>query len=168
MDSAQDYTALIDGYNVIRPQANWSPHQFAAARSRLIELLGQIRWPVPVVRIVVVFDAPDLHPKTLEWSSRLQVCFVGPSADSHIQETLRTSSSAQRFLVVSDDREILNTAKSHRALRYSVQWLLERRRPSSARTHGEKSDRHTSCEKPSLASARQITEELAKRWLSPP
>lgn len=163
MRAARDYTVLIDGYNLIKRHAPWRRLALPEARHRLIELLGRTRWPVPTPRVIVVFDGTAEESAVHRSASHVEVRFAAPSADALLQELIRTSSAPSRLLVMSDDREILNTAKSHGAVRYSAQWVFDRLDPASQRRHGVTAD------KPSLAAAdaRRITEELLARWLGP-
>ena len=177
MTRTGDYTVFIDGYNVIMRHATWSHLPLADARTRLVELAGRGRWPVPVGRIVIVFDAASAAPAPHEAGptspvrpaigshragrGRVEVRFVSPSADADIQREIRTSRYPERLVVISDDRDILHTAKRHGARRESARSLLERPRPT--RQH----DAVSTPEKLILpaAAARAITDELAKRWL---
>ena len=166
MSASQGYTVLIDGYNVIRRHAAWDRLPLREARRRLLELLARTRWPVPTSSVVVVFDGPGSDMSSLQDTTPpLRVQFAAPSADACIQEAIRLSASPHRLLVLSDDGEILRTAKSHGAQRRSAQWLFQR---SSQRTEGATA--RTRDEEPDKASlppgaAKRITEELATRWL---
>ena len=160
MSPAHGYIALIDGYNVIKRHAAWRDLPLREARNRLIVLLARTRWPVPVSRVLVVFDAPDSEGHPLHVSAGLSVRFAAPSADAEIQQLIRTHPSPPRLIVISDDGEILRTAKSHRTVCHSTQWLVDRS-ALAARGHKPETDK----EMPPAATARQITEELAKRWL---
>lgn len=117
-----DYTALIDGYNVIKRHPAWKRAGAAEGRARLIRHLGILRWPVPVTRTVIVFDGPSESLQRI--TATLQVRFAAPSADAWIQDTIRASRSPSRLLLVSDDRDILTTAKSHGTLCYPTTWLV--------------------------------------------
>jgi predicted RNA-binding protein with PIN domain len=159
----QGYTVLIDGYNVIKRHADWERLTLREARRRLIELTGRTRWPIPVSCVIVVFDGQVSDAPVTLWSTKnLHVHFATPSADAHIQEIIRTSSSPSCLLVISDDGEILRTAKSYGVQRFPTLWLFQRRRPTP-RTHDAEPDRTFL----SAITARRITEELAKRWLDP-
>ena len=162
MSASQGYTVLIDGYNVIKRHAAWERLSLHEARTRLVALLGQTRWPVPVSRVMIIFDSPDPDGTSLQISNSLFVRFAAPCADAEIQHLIRTSSSPLRVIVMSDDGEILRTAKSYRTLRYPTKWLFEH--GSTTRRQPPESDKVP----PSAEAARRITEELAKRWLRRP
>ena len=160
MNADRGYTVLIDGYNVIKRSAAWERMPLAEARQRLIGLLNQTRWPFPPSRIVLVFDGQasgDLLPKS---NRCLQVHFAVPSADAYIQHVIRTSQSPTRLLVISNDGEILRTAKSHGVRFSSADWLLTRSR-STPQCPDDASDKTAL----PASTARRITEEPAKRWL---
>lgn len=161
MTGRSGYTVLIDGYNVIKQHRSWQHLPLEQARRCLIQWVEQRRWPVPISRAVVVFDGPAESPSITRAS--LHVRFASPSADADIQRTIRASDSPARLLIISDDREIIDTAKSHGALRYPCRWLA-----SAPRTRRQADP--PAPEKPSLpaATARQITDELATRWLRRP
>ena len=160
MSPAQRYTVLVDGYNVIKRHAPWQRLPLQDGRQRLIALLKDARWPVAISRIVVVFDARDPDAREIHPGDNLSIRFAAPSADACIQDLIRAH-PASRFLVISDDQEILGTAKSHGAKRYSAGWLFQRASPLLHPSQAQAPD------KPALPAkaARQITEELAKRWL---
>ena len=161
MSVSGSYAVFIDGYNVIKRHPSWNSLALNEGRRRLLVLLGGIRWPMPVGRVTVVFDGPTTE--TMAASHPLQVQFAHPSADAYIQQVIRTDRHPAHLLVISDDGDILRTAKSHGVQRYATQWLLTRSR-------GRAADNTHTPEKRSLpaSTARQITEELAKRWLQPP
>lgn len=169
MPAATDYTVLVDGYNVIHQHPAWRRLPLQAARRQLILWLNGARWPVPVGRILVIFDSPDGQPGAGAGAVRVQ--FAAPSADAELQAQIRASRTPGRLLVVSDDLEILRTAKSHGAVRHSCRWLLSRPQasePNSAARRGREGAGRRDDRGPlPAASARRITEELAKRWLKP-
>lgn len=113
---------------------------------------------MPVRHIVVVFDGPS-GDGDRRLSGAIEVRFA-PSADAWIQQAIRTSRSPSRLLILSNDREILATAKSHGARTDSIEQLF-------ARSTAAVPDRRGAPEKSSLpaADARRITDELAKRWI---
>ncbi len=169
MPAAPDYTVLVDGYNVIHQHPAWRRLPLEAARRQLILRLSGTRWPMPVGRVLVVFDSPDGQPGTGTGAVRVQ--FAAPSADAELQAQIRSSRTPKRLLVISDDLEILRTAKSHGAARHSCRWLLSRppaHEPGPGTPGGREGAGRTD-DRGSLpaASARRITEELAKRWLKP-
>ena len=158
---AEDYTALVDGYNAIKRRPEWRRLTPTDGREHLLRRLETIRWPVPVRRTVVIFDGPS-DEAARGIGSNLDIRFAR-SADACIQEAIRSSASPSRLLIVSNDREILATAKSHGAHSYSIDWLFDHSGQAAPRQQA----RHAAPEKSSLpaADARRITEELAKRWL---
>ena len=167
MAIAQGYTVLIDGYNVIKRHVDWEGLALQEGRERLIGLLHQTRWPLPVSRVLVVFDAKDVSgptvgPRSCGDAQIIQVRFAAPSADAYIQQVIRTNQRPARLLVVSDDGEILRTAKCHGTLRYSSQWFFQRTLAPSRTRHPQAEAVQTEIP---AAMARQITEELSRRWL---
>ena len=162
-ERGRGYTALVDGYNVIKRHPAWTRLPPAEGRQRLKEHLLAVRWPIPVVDMVAVFDAPSTSMQRV--ASTLRICFAAPSADRWLQDAVRTNRTPERLLVISDDREILTTAKQHGARCHSTIWLLDRRRTTPApRPHG---GRISPAKNLSAGEARNITEELERRWLGP-
>jgi predicted RNA-binding protein with PIN domain len=166
MSRAQDHTIFIDGYNVAKRPAAWRDLPLLELRERLLQLVQRIRWPVPVHRIVIVFDGGEPGLPSRAVHGHIDVRFAAPSADAYIQEAIRASRTPQRLLIVSDDQEILRTARSHGAQRHSAKWLLDRA-DAAPKPSGRP---HETPDKPSLPArtARRITEELEQRWLRPP
>ena len=154
---------MIDGYNVVKRHPAWKRLPPAEGRERLKQHLQSIRWPVAVSQTVVVFDGPSDDAQRVTPS--LQIRFASPSADAWIQHAIRAHASPSRLVIISDDRDILDTAKSHGTLHYSSTWLIQPRAGA-----GTPARRTAPSDKPDLpaAAARQITDELAKRWLRPP
>ncbi len=134
----------------------------AQARRQLVLRLTAFRWPVPVTSVVVVFDARGMEPSGTA-DGLIRIRFAAPSADAYIQDAIRTSRAPSRLLVVSDDREILQTAQSHGAKRHPSRWLLLPPTSSSPRGREAADSRRTL----PAANARRITEELARKWLKP-
>ncbi len=161
MRDPQRYTVLVDGYNVIKRHPSWERLPLREARQHLIELLTHTRWPVPAPCVLVVFDTRG-PSEAYQPTAHLRVHFAAPSADAYIQEAIRNSPSASCLLVISNDGEILRTAKSHGARRYPTQWLFAHQ---PARTHRPDADGEADARALPARSARHITEELAKRWL---
>ena len=160
MGASGNQTVFIDGYNVIMRHVPWRRLPLREGRRHLEELAARLRWPVPAARVVVVFDGREAGPGLVApRAGVVQVCFASPSADAYIQQAIRTSPHPERLLVISDDREILRTAKHHGVRCQAGRWLLERGLPSrSAAPSGDR---------PALpaAAARRITDELSRRWL---
>ena len=162
MDAPGTRTVYIDGYNILLRHAPWRGLPLHAGRDRLRAFLEGLRWPVPVGRIVLVFDGRDAADGPPRRAGKVEIQFA-PSADAALQEALRTHPHPDRLLIVTDDREILRTARSHGAHCHASQWLLalgRRRTPASGAGDA----------RPDLPAgeARRITDELAKRWLKPP
>ncbi len=159
------YTILIDGYNAIKRHRAWEPLPIQETRSRLIQLVDHTRWPIPIASIRIIFDGPVSEDSPQNISQLLRVQFASPSADTVITQSIRTSQFPSRILLISDDGELLRIAKSHGAKHQPTNWLFQQRvpsaRPLSKTGHAEKIS-------PPARTARQITEELAKRWLGPP
>lgn len=149
---------MIDGYNVIKRHPAWKRLTPFEGRRRLIQHVQTLHWPLHVTRAVAVFDAPSGSSQPI--TASLRICFA-PSADAWIQDTIRACRTPERLLIVSDDREILDTAKSHGARCCPSTWLIERRSTSAPEPR-----RDTPSTKNLPASeARRITEELEQRWL---
>ena len=162
MGGPRDYTVLIDGYNVIKRHAAWNHAPLPEARHRLMALLTRTRWSVAVSRILVVFDGPVSESVSSRGNRQLEVHFATPSADAYIQRAIRTSPTPEHLLIISDDGEILRTAKSHGTRRYSTHWLFERSLSATPPPHPDRGSEKIAL---SASTARRITEELAKRWL---
>ena len=160
MDFSESYLILIDGYNVIKRHEAWGRLPLREARQQLIELLSRTRWPIPASRVLVIFDSKNPDGIAGEPRGKIGVRYTAPSADAYIQGAIRTHRMPKRLCVISDDMEIVRTARSHGASSYSVDWLLGRSLPRPAPRKREPERTHLS---PGIA--RTITEELAKRWL---
>ncbi len=158
MAIAPRYSILIDGYNVIKRHPNWRHLPLQEARRRLLGHLASVRWPVPSPMIVAVFDTQGDDAGHAP-QPNLRVQFASPSADAYIQDAIRRSPAPQHLLLISDDGEILRTAKSHGARRYPVSWLFAAPKPPAGSSSAEAKGALPASE------ARRITEELAKRWL---
>ncbi len=164
MTASAGYAVLIDGYNVLLRHEPWQRLPLEAARRRFLILLQSVRWPYPVDRVTVVFDSREPDAGGTHSAGMLRVRFASPSADAEILEAIRTSHTPRRLLVISDDGELVRSARSHGALHHTVRWLMDRARPTSRPQAGH---RATEPGRPSLpaADARRITEELERRWL---
>ena len=162
-------TALIDGYNVIKRTRVFDRLSLEASRKQLIALLTRVRWPTGVNQVIVVFDAPETS--RLSPGAHLHVQYAHPSADAFIRERIQTAAGRSRFIVVSDDKEILHTAKIHGSLCFSTAWLMQHMGAGkAARPGGGRSG--ADVDKPedrplSAPREREITEELRKRWVKP-
>ena len=161
--ASSGHTVLIDGYNLIKRHAPWRALPLEAGRHRLADLAGRARWPFPVSRIVLVFDSarPDeaAGPRRV---GPVHVEFARPSADAYIQDAIRSARDPSRLLIVTDDGDILRTARSHGAPSHSGAWLFGRAGTRSGGEHGEGASGRSMLP---ASEARRITEELARRWL---
>jgi predicted RNA-binding protein with PIN domain len=175
-------TVLIDGYNVIMRQTAWTRLSMADARRRLVSLVARARWPMPIQRVLVIFDAQEdatsaggrvtraapppftRHPGAPDG---IAVRFATPSADEEILHRIRTSAVPDRLLVISDDGQLIRTAKSYGVRRCSVAWLLARSQPARPPPAAQAPWPQPDDGRAALpaATARQITEELSARWL---
>lgn len=162
MPPPSGYTAILDGYNIIKRHPQWAARPLVHGRQQLVEFVAQLRWPVRVGRILVVFDTQDPQPGGDYAVGSVAVRFASPSADAAIQELLRTNPQPRYLLIVSDDREILQTARAHGARCCSSAWLWQARA-----TTGRAAAPESKAGLPA-AQARAITEELARRWLGRP
>ena len=153
-------TVLIDGYNVIKRHEPWRRLALQDGRTRLLRLVSGIKWSTPILHAIVVFDGRQGTETAIHRAGAVEVRFASPSADACLQQAIRTSAHPDRLIVITDDGDILRTAKSHGARCHSSQWLLaldlkrrERVEPSEGRSILP------------AAEARRITDEFAKRWL---
>ncbi len=160
MGDAGSRTILIDGYNVIKRHEPWRRLTPQDGRTRLLALVSGIRWSIPVLRTVVVFDGLKGTGAAVHSTGAVEVRFASPSADAWVQHTIRTSTHPDRLIIITDDGDILRTAKSHGARCHSSLWLLALGLKPRERT--EPTEAHSVLP---AAEARRITEELAKRWL---
>ena len=153
-------TVLVDGYNLIHRHRPWHTLELEAARRRLLELLRHAPWPFPVGRIVLFFDGPE--PSLLHPTGGVQVRFA-PSADEAIQAAIRRADRPETFVLLSEDGELVRTARSHRVLCLPTAWLFTRsaKRPGP----GGHTDPEERASGPTAADVRAITEELSARWL---
>ena len=163
MDASGSRTVLIDGYNVIKRHEPWRRLTLQDGRTRLLALVSGIRWPVPVRSTIVVFDGRGADAAAVHRTGAVEVRFASPSADACLQHAIRTSTHPDRLIVITDDGDILRTAKNHGARCHSSLWLLALglKQRERAEPVGRPDDRSAL----PAAEARRITEELAKRWL---
>ena len=155
------YQVLVDGYNVIKRHPAWRRMPLVQARQQLTNTLRLTRWPVPVFRIDLIFDSArqptDAPPYHVDG---IRVIFAAPAADAVIQEAIRQSVDSSHLIVISDDREILDTAKAHGALRHSTTWLLEHSQPPHPTPPSQETKRTPLTSK----ETRQINAELRRQW----
>ncbi len=163
MHSSLGYRILVDGYNVIKQHPQWSKQPLEAGRRQLINATASMKWPFPLDCIKVIFDGQNNEPSQYKASPKILVCYA-PTADAEIQQDIRTLYNHCHLALVSNDRELQQTAKSHRVRVYTVSWFLKQ---ASSRAVKNKQLYHDTddAEKPSVAASRRITEELAKYWL---
>ncbi len=163
------YTVVVDGYNLIMCHRIWHTLELTLARQRLTGSVLTARWPFPVNRWLLVFDGPQNTSNVL-LSGRVVVHFSHPSADAYILKLIRSTSEPKCLVVISDDRELIQAAKSHGVTPRSSDWFFKR--SGSQNTDGLRRSSHYSnlhsepSEKKYLSAsvARQITEELAAFW----
>ena len=67
--------------------------------------------------------------------------FVSLDADTYLRNVIRSSAHPDRLLVITDDREIIWTARDHGAVVQSVAWLAVRFQPSGASRQTPRADR---------------------------
>ena len=150
---------LIDGYNVIHKHAAWQNAALERGRESLIFHVRNLRWPFPVERSVIVFDAGE--NSAVSPAPGLQVRYATPSADAYIREAVRSAEDPTRLVVVSDDNEVLHTAKRFRAKILSSSWLLARGRVLKP----QPSEGTAPAPGLSALQKRRINEELTKKWI---
>lgn len=154
------YQVLVDGYNVIKRHPAWRRMPLLQARQQLTNTLRLTRWPVPISRIDLLFDSAR-QPTDMPYQvDGIRVIFATPTADAVIQDAIRQNSNPGHLVVISDDREILDTAKAHGALRYSTRWLLERSHPHPPNSPLPGTERTSLTSK----ETRQINAELRRHW----
>lgn len=168
--SASAYTVFLDGYNVIKRFRRWDRLPLVDGRQRLIESATAARWPFPVRQVTIVFDGPVAG--RVQPSKDVLVIFATPSADACIRDALHHARHPERYVLISSDGELQRTARSHGTRYFPAEWFLDRIAPSStspARRTGTARAGRATPPKTDLpaATARHITEELAKRWLGP-
>jgi len=168
------YTVFLDGYNIIKKSRHWSRLPLADGRQRLIASAASARWSFPVRQLTIVFDGPAAG--SARPSERVLVKFATPSADAFIRDAIHRAEHPQRYALISSDGELQRTARSHGTRYFPAEWFLERAAPSPAPARQPSAHRtsatRTSHQTPAkfdlpAATARQITEELARRWLGP-
>lgn len=164
MKAPLGYTVFVDGYNLIKRHPAWCDLSLPQARGVALANLQQIRWPFPVRKLVIVFDAQENRAVRVAASGScdVEIRYATPSADAAIEEAVRQSQRPESLIVISDDRAIQHTAKSHSVAFYPSRWLFRCNRAKRAF-----SSRDVDAAEKLLpgASARMITEELARRWL---
>jgi len=154
---------IIDGYNVIKR----NPELFSkenesleAAREGLIKLMRVYKGIKPNYDIIIVFDgARGDGGQPIVDRSMIKVVFANGSADDYIKEMVNDSKTPADYIVVSDDNDIINCARSNRAGFLSTTQLFEKIGPQKAKETGyEKPIPHS-------PKARSITQELMDLWV---
>ena len=158
------YRILLDGYNIIKQHPQWSKQPLETARRQLVSTAGSMKWPFPLDSIKVVFDGKNNEPSQYKTVSKVVVCYV-PDADTEIQKDIRALYNHCRLALVSNDRELQHTAKSHKVSVYTVSWFLKQASSDSRVKSRQLRPDPEGAEKTSAVAARRITEELSKYWL---
>lgn len=153
----------MDGYNIIKQHPQWSKQPLEPARRQLIQYAASFKWPVALDGIKIVFDADKQEPSQYQVSSKITVCYV-PDADIEIQQDIRSLYGRFRLALVSNDRELQHTGKSHQVRVYTVSWFLSQAAAGGGAVN-PKSRREEIDDKASASAARRITEELSRYWL---
>jgi ribosomal protection tetracycline resistance protein len=153
---------LIDAYNVIFADPKLGPlvrQDPARARDELLALVAQ-RIPADGTLGIVVFDAMrDPRPTTetgrtgRSYERGLQVIYARESADDWIREHIQTHADPTLLTIVTSDREILETARAHRAGMMRVSDFLQ----LAAKRHARARELRES-EKPNHTSRREMEE----------
>ena len=157
------FTILVDGYNVAKRHPPWRALSPARARQQLAAAIQHAKWPMPFVRVELVFDGDPTVPPTGRRAGAVSEVFGVPSADSTIVGRVRRGASADRMIVVTDDREIMRAVRVAGARVESTAWLLTRISARTASTHRPAAK----AEESSTLTPRQrqrIDDELARRW----
>ena len=162
MAASLGYKILIDGYNVIKRNRALSQLALEPGRRQLVAQASLIKWPVPVGSIIIVFDAKECEQTRHQVSEKVIVLFV-PDADREIQREIRAQHPGQHYLLVSEDSELISTAKSHGVPCRDVSWFFGRAVPQRAAL--KKISQAAKAGNLSDVAARKITEELSNYWL---
>jgi len=159
-------TMVLDGYNVIGavPELDrqWD-HNPKAAREALITICQEYRaLRKDVERLYVVFDgSPVSAHEPQHTRGGVIVLFTrGEDADERIVSMVRDEEGCSRFVVVSEDKDVIHKARALGARVMPVKEFYGKIRPSRRRQAAP----HEGDDKvmPSPHDARQITEELRK------
>lgn len=157
-----NHTILLDGYNIIFKKPLWRNLSAEAARLKLQTVADSARYPVAIHSIIIVYDAPE--SSRIAISPRCTVYYAAPSADSYIQQFIRNNANSMTISLITNDRELIGTAKSHAVQCYSVKWFLDLNHSNniaSSVTFIEKDKKS-----PSSREKRKINDEFEKRWCS--
>jgi hypothetical protein len=129
---------LIDAFNVMFAHPRLGPllrRDLETARHEFLLLVNQLR-PPDATRVYVVFDAhrdpgpPEPAGRSDHYSGSVHVVFARETADVWIQRRIHAHPEPRRLTVVTSDRAILDTVRSHgaRHLRVSDFLRLQARR----------------------------------------
>ncbi len=124
MPHERPYTILIDGYNVTKQHPRWRALSPSRARQQLTAAIQHAKWPVPVARVELVFDGDSTVTPAGRRAGPVGEVFGVPSADAMIASRVRNCLSPDRVIVVTNDREIVRSARAAGARVESAAWLL--------------------------------------------
>ncbi|MBN1793816.1 MAG: NYN domain-containing protein [Candidatus Omnitrophica bacterium] len=161
------YTVLIDGYNVIKGRDDIFTGTLQDNRRFLRSLVMRARFAKPVRGIYIVYDgSPDVcQPNGDRVSAMPREVFATESADSYIRDRIRSSPAPEKFIIVSDDREIMSTAKSFCAFCMSTVLLLEIcLKQSTGQERRGWGVTQTNKRRLSYAQKRRLEDELKEYW----
>ena len=161
MPTSLGYKILLDGYNIIMRNPSWAHQPLEASRKLLVSRAAQMKWPVPVEGITIIFDAKGSEPTRYRPFEKIVTCFV-PDADKEIQREIREKQPQRPCLLISDDAELKSTAKAHGVTIHTVSWFINLAPVSKGNRHPQFKE---GGEKISITAARKITEELGNYWL---
>ena len=161
MPPSLGYKILLDGYNIIKRNQSWSDQPLEAARKLLINRAAQMKWPVPVDTIKIVFDAKASEHTRHHPFEKVVACFVS-DADREIQREIRAKHPRQPYLLISDDAELISTAKAHGVAIHAVSWFMNVAPLSKGNKHKQPDE---GAGKVSTTAARKIPEEMGNYWL---
>ena len=102
---------LIDGYNALHVLLPGliNKRGLEEARREFLQLLAPHLKKLHPKKIVLVFDSSSFEGNSYAHSDQIRVIFAPPpSADEYIKRTIQGNN---KYIVVSDDREIIDSAK---------------------------------------------------------
>lgn len=163
MPHERPYTILIDGYNVTKQHPRWRALSPSRARQQLTAAIQHAKWPVPVARVELVFDGDSTVTPAGRRAGPVGEVFGVPSADAMIASRVRNCLSPDRVIVVTNDREIVRSARAAGARVESAAWLLARF--GAGAVSGSRPAVRTDQSTPlTPRQQQQINDELARRW----
>lgn len=158
MDSKQ---IIIDGYNLIKSVSEFTCKtvQLSAQREHLIRLLISSPF-LHNKKIVIVFDGGDVKSSLhLQKYHNIKLVYSGnqTKADDIIQEMIRSSNNVNNLIIVSNDKEIQFTAKSHGATHIDshIFWNKIRNVAKQKSSHSQKFEYNN----------RELTDKEVQKWL---